>query len=62
MDMILSEKQEYIGEYVEVTCSTWNLVASTCKKALHLLISFSPVLWIVFFLILAAVTNLLEEV
>ena len=57
MGMILLDESKCFEEYGKVTYSTWNWAASKLKKAWDLMIAFSPVLWILFFLMLTVLVN-----
>jgi hypothetical protein len=62
MGMLLSDQSEYIREYGNGTYSTWNWIASKSKKVWDLGITFSPILWIFFFLMLTILANFLGMV
>lgn len=59
MGMVLSD-QEYVGEYIGPSYSIWKWLASKLKGILGLLFTLSPILWIVFFLMLTLLTNFLS--
>lgn len=59
MGMLLSDKSEYFGEYGKVIYSTWNWNQSRFKKLWDVIIAFSSVLWIPFFVTLTILINFL---
>ena len=61
MGMLLSEQSEYLREYGNVANSTWNWRAGKLKKIVERMTTFSPILWILFFLMLTVLTNALGK-
>ncbi len=62
MGMLLSEKLDYLREYGTVTNSGRDSISRKLKKMLDLMITFSPILWIIFFLMLTVLTSFLGGV
>ncbi len=59
MGMTLSNQTEYLRKYNRIGFLNSKWIAGKLRKVRDLLMAFSPVLWIVFFLILTLLTNFL---
>ncbi len=57
MSVQLSNQSECLREYGEVTYSASNLVAHKLKKMRDVMMTVSPILWVLFFLVLAVLIN-----
>jgi hypothetical protein len=57
MSMLFSDTLEYTTEFGKVTCFTQKV--SNFKKIWDLVITFSPILWVSFFLMLTILANFL---
>lgn len=59
MGTLLTEQSKYYRECSRLSCSTLNWETSKFKKTVEIMITFSPVLWILLFLILTILANVL---
>jgi hypothetical protein len=55
MGMLLTEQSEYFGETAKSSYTNW--IVSKLKRTWDFLITFSPILWILFFSLLAVLIN-----
>ncbi len=60
MGMQLRSQSEFFGEYGKVVYSP--RIAISFKAMLGMLLTFSPIIWLFFFLILTVLANFLEKV
>ena len=60
MGMLLRSQSEFFGEYGKVVYHTW--IGIKFKTVRDMLLTFSPILWLFFFLILTVLANFVEKV
>jgi len=58
MGMLLTEQSEYYRETGRATSVAW--ILGNLKKAGDFLLTYSPIMWILFFSLLALLINLIE--